>query len=691
MNLATLIAELGIVTTGLALLCAGAAVILGAYGAIRHVDRWILSARNAALMTWPLITIACAGLIVAQLTGQFHIQYVWAVTQTNEPAFFKVTALWGGQPGSLMFWAWVMATFTGAAILLNWRSERRLMPWMIVFASGTLMFFLLLVVGFESPFARLWQLPSGEIVASVLQPASAVAFFPADGQGLNPLLRHPGMVIHPPMLYSGYVSMTIPWAFAMAALASGQLNTNWIRATRRWTLVAWLFLSLGLILGGRWAYDVLGWGGYWGWDPVENAALLPWLTGTAFLHSIMIQEKRGMLKSWNMFLIIFTFLLVILGTFATRSGIVASVHSFAQSNIGWPMLVFLGVMIGICLGLWVWRSQRGDLKADHKVESFISRESVFVMNNWLFIGIAVMVLWGSYAPIFSEMFTGEKITLGADYYRAIVIPLFGALYVLMGIAPLVAWKKASVQMLGRAVQVPLALTAATIIVLFITGTRDGGALFSYGLIIFAGFATLYEYVKGVRARMSRGEGLPVALGRLFARNRRRYGGYFIHLGVVVIGIGIVASTVFQQETQQTLGPGESLALGNMSMVYTRAFDATADDGRDMIIADVAVYREGQFVGNIRPRKDLFGDRGSPMSIAGQYSTLESDFYVLLNNVEGNRVTFKVFLNPLVNLIWWGGIVLMIGTFIAAWPQPERELAAKVAEARTPGQLQIAGD
>jgi cytochrome c-type biogenesis protein CcmF len=687
-----MLAELGIVTTGLALLCAAFALIASAYGAYNRLDRWILSARNAALLTWPLLTIACVGLIAAQVTGQFSIKYVWSVTQTDEPVFYKITALWGGQPGSLMFWAWVMSTFTGAAILLNWRTEQRLMPWMIVFAMATLTFFLILVVCYENPFARFWQVAgAAQPIGSVFQPAGATLFTPPDGQGLNPLLRHPGMALHPPMLYSGYVGLTIPWAFAMAALASGQLNSNWIRATRRWTLVAWLFLGVGLILGGRWAYDVLGWGGYWGWDPVENAALLPWLTGTAFLHSIMIQEKRGMLKTWNMFLIIFTFLLVILGTFSTRSGIVASVHSFAQSAIGVPMLIFLALMMLGCLGLWVWRWQRGDLASDHQLDSLISRESMFVLNNWLFMGIAIMVLWGTYAPIFTDLFQGEKITLGAEYYRAVVVPLFGAIYLLMGVGPLVAWKKSSIAALGRSVRAPVALTAATIILLLVTGMQSAGALFSYGLIGFAGYTTLWEFYKGTRARMSRGENPLTALARLFARNRRRYGGYFIHLAVVIIGIGVVGSTVFQLQTQETLRPGDSLSLGNMSMIYKDAFQADAVDGRQMVIANVAVYREGQYVGDIRPRKDLFGPNDEPMSIAGQYSTLESDFYVLLTNWEGERVTFKVFLNPLVNLIWWGGVLLMIGTFIAAWPQPERDLAARVAEARAPGQLQIAGD
>jgi cytochrome c-type biogenesis protein CcmF len=688
-----MLAELGIVTTGLALICAAIAALFGAYGALNHRDRWIVSARNGLLFTMPLLSIACLSLVIAQLTGRFEIQYVWSVTQVNEPTFFKITALWGAQPGSLLFWSWMLSAFVAVAILLNWRSERRLMPWMVTFSAAVLTFFMILVVLYENPFARFWLLPgAAQPVASVFQPApEATLFFPRDGQGLNPLLRHFGMVIHPPMLYGGYVGMTIPFAFAMAALASGQLNTNWIRATRRWTLVAWLFLSAGLILGGRWAYDVLGWGGYWGWDPVENVALLPWLTGTAFLHSIMIQERRGMLKTWNMFLIIFTFLLVILGTFSTRSGIVASVHSFARSQIGMPMLIFLGICTVGCLGLWAWRWSRGELASDHRLEGLLSRESMFILNNWLFMGAALMVLWGTYAPLFTELLSGQAITLGAEYYNAVVIPIFGAIYVLMGVAPLVAWKRASLSALGKAIRVPLALTLGTVLLLIALGTHEPGAFLSYGMIFFAGYTVLWEYYRGVQARTARGESVLVALNRLFARNRSRYGGYFIHLAVVVIGIGVVASTVYQQETQQTLEVGQSITLGNMTMRYDEAFEAVADDGRTMVVANVSVFRDGQYVGQIRPRKDFFGERGMPMSIAGQYTTLESDFYVLLTNHQGDRITFKVYLNPLVNLIWWGGVLLIVGTLLAAYPDPRRELAEKVAEARAPGSLQIAGD
>ncbi len=675
-----MLAELGIITTAVALILAWYAVLSSVFGAQMRRDRWVLSARNAALLTWPLLTTACLAMIVSQVNGDFQMEYVWATTERSADLFFKVTALWGGQAGSLLFWSWLMSTFACGALVLNWRSERRLMPYVIAFTMATLGFFLILNVLVESPFSRFWQYPGEQVFVAVLQPAGALPAIQPDGLGLNPLLRHPGMVIHPPTLYLGYVGMVIPWAFAMAALASGELSTNWIRATRRWTLVAWLFLSLGLILGGRWAYDVLGWGGYWGWDPVENAALLPWLTGTAFLHSVMIQEKKSMLKVWNMALIIITFLLVILGTFSTRSGIVSSVHSFAQSPIGPPMFVFLATATLLSVGLWLYRWQRGELASEHHLESWLSRESLFILNNMFFMAITVAVFWGSYAPIFTELFMGEKITLGPPYFNSVTAPLFGALFVLMGIAPLSAWGRTSVRRLGRALVVPAVLTLLLIVLLVITGMQNVGAIIGFALIGLTGFVTLYEIWRGVKARARR-ESWPVAAWKLFGRNRRRYGGYVIHLGVVIIGIGVVGSTVFQQETQQTLAEGEALTLGRYTMVYDQLSRAVATDGRVMTVANVEVYDGSNLVANLRPRSDFFPEaRGlNQMTIAGSYSTLENDFYVLLvawEDISQSGATFKVYLNPLVNLVWWGGLILMAGTAVAAWPAPDKTRAAR---------------
>jgi cytochrome c-type biogenesis protein CcmF len=750
-----LLAEIGIVTTGLAFVAALYGLIAGLVGAQTRRDRLVISARNAALMTFPLLTVACGVLIYALLNHEYSIAYVWRTTDNATPTFYLYTALWGSQSGSLLFWSWLMSAFTFAALLLNWRSERRLMPYVIVATMGTLGFFLILNVFLENPFARFWATSAtSQPVEAVFRPsASAEVFEPVDGTGLNPLLRHIGMVIHPPMLYLGFTGFVIPFAFAFAALATGQLGSSWIRATRRWALTAWLFLSLGLMLGGRWAYDVLGWGGYWGWDPVENAALLPWLTGTAFLHSAVVQEKRGMLKFWNMLLIIMTFFLVILGTFATRSGVVSSVHAFAESEVGRPMFAFLGISLLISVVLLAWRQERGDLRGADSLDSLVSRESLFLLNNWLFLALTIVVLWGTWAEAITTILVDlglreNVINLGPDWFEYTVPPFLVALFLLMGVAPLAAWRRSAVERLGRALIIPLVLASAVAAVLFATGTDNLAALLGLWLVTFAGFATLTEIWKGVAARHRRknysysvptiavGAGLlaigligafwtNVAMTRLtdndrsnysallltvavvgtivlligvfksywteltalVARDRRRYGGYFIHLGIVVMGLGVIGSTSFQQITQQTLNVGDRLTLGDYTMQYNGLYSAQAEDGRTMTIARATVYQDGKIVEHIRPRRDTFFtfDPGqnrlvptTNMSIPGTHATISGDFYAIITFWEGNRVTFRAYLNPLINFVWLGGILLMLGTMVALWPSREPEFAAQPA-------------
>jgi cytochrome c-type biogenesis protein CcmF len=573
-----------------------------------------------------------------------------------------------------------MSGFALGALVINWRSHHRLMPGVIFYLMVTLAFFLVLVLFFENPFERYWIASDGEVVLSALIPTGATApsaqRLAETANGLNPLLRHFGMIIHPPMLYLGFVGFVIPFAFAMSALASGDLSTNWIKATRRWALVAWLFLALGLILGGRWAYDVLGWGGYWGWDPVENAAFLPWLVGTAFLHSVMIQEKRGMLKVWNMFLVIGAFSAVLFGTFATRSGLVDSVHSFARSEIGFPMLTFWASMTIISIGLILWRWNRGQLKDEHKFTSILSRESLFVLNNVIFVALIVAIFWGSFgAPIISEMFLDTTITLGLDYFNQVTPPLFLILYILMGIAPLSAWGMTSVRRLGKALAAPALMTGLfALYLVVVVGVRQMGAVAGYSIVALAGFVALWEIYRGTAARR-RGlsEGWLTAIVALFRRNRRRYGGYVIHVGVTVIGIGIIGSTLFQVETQRTLGPNESVQIDDYTLRYDELFaDQIFVDGRVADIAQLTVSRDGQELATLRPRHDRYpadsaGNPGMTMTIAGSYSTLENDFYVLLVGADSTRATFKIYINPLINLVWWGGLILIVGTFIAAWP------------------------
>jgi cytochrome c-type biogenesis protein CcmF len=505
-----------------------------------------------------------------------------------------------------------------------------------------------------------------------------------DGQGLNPLLRHPGMIIHPPMLYLGFVSFVVPYAFAMAALVARRADDEWIRTTRRWTLVGWLFLSLGLILGGRWAYDVLGWGGYWGWDPVENAAFLPWLTATAFLHSVMIQEKRGMLKKWNMVLIILTYALVIFGTFLTRSGVLSSVHAFAQSAIGRPFFGFIALTFVASLAL-LFR-EWDHLRSEHQLDSLLSREAAFLLNNLLFLGIAASVFWGTVFPMISEVVTGQKISVGPPFYNRVTGPQFAALVLLMGVAPLIAWRRASARQLGRLLLLPFAAALAVVVGLMVFGLRNGGALLGFGLSAFVAFTTLLEFGRGARARRrATGEAALTALVTLIARNRRRYGGYVIHLGVVLMAVGVVGTNFFQQETQGHLRPGEPLALGRYVMTFDRLDEFNLDDDRHVARATVSVYKDGRYVGALYPRRDYYYLAQQPMTIPGVRSSVEDDFYILLVSWEpiaADGATFKVYLNPLVNWIWAGGLVFVLGMLVAAWPDPA-EATRRVRAAALP--------
>jgi cytochrome c-type biogenesis protein CcmF len=505
-------------------------------------------------------------------------------------------------------------------------------------------------------------------------PAGAELLVQADGRGLNPLLRHPGMIIHPPMLYLGFVSFVIPYAFAIAALITGRTDDRWIRITRRWTLVAWLFLSLGLILGGRWAYDVLGWGGYWGWDPVEIAAFMPWLTGTAFLHSVMIQEKRGLLKHWNMVLIILTYDLVIFGTFLTRSGVLSSVHAFAQSAIGPLFFVFIGLtfIVSVALLLKRW----GELKSEGEMTSMFSREALFTLNNLLFILILFVCFWGVIYPLISEIVTGQKVTFGPEWYERITGPLFAGLLLLMGVAPLSAWKYSTARTLGKAAWKPFLISLAAPVIVVITGMRQPFAILGLWLCAFAASVTLYEFWRGAMARRRmKKENLLTALWRLAGRNRRRYGGYIIHLGVVLMALGIIGIEIFQTQTQGMLMQGESLTLGNYIVRYDSLANFDYKDGRNVARAVVSVFKDGKLVDELHPRRDYYYESQQQMTIPGVRSTLEDDLYVLLADwqpIASQGATFRVYHNPLVNWLWLGAFVFIFGTMVAAWPDRDPE-------------------
>jgi cytochrome c-type biogenesis protein CcmF len=659
-----------------ALYAVGAAI----YGGLKHLDNWIESARKAQLLTFPLIVLAALTLEYLMLTGDYQVQFVYNVTSSSMPFYLRLTALWGGQAGSLVFWSLLMSTFTFAVTLRKWERDREFLPWVIAVCMVTLAFFVGLALFVEDPFDRVWQV-AGVQVVSMFAPAGGVGVFPSDGAGLNPLLRHPGMIIHPPMLYTGFVSFVIPFAFAIATLITGRTDDRWIRITRRWMLVGWLFLSMGLVLGMRWAYDVLGWGGYWGWDPVEIAALMPWLSGTAFLHSVMIQEKRGLFKRWNLVLVLITYSLVIYGTFLTRSGVLSSVHAFAQSDIGPLFFGFIGLtfVISLALLLYRWPSLRSD--GENKMTSVLSREAFFLLNNLLFMGVLVVCFWGVNYPLVSELFTGQKVTVGPPFYETAAGPLFGGLLLLMGIAPLSAWGHSTFKTLGKAMWKPGLVSLAAPVVAFILGVTSPIALIAFWLCGFVASITIYEYVRAMWARhRATHESLPVALVNMAAKNRRRYGGYIIHLGVVLMALGIIGINMFQTSTQGTIAQGQSLTLGNYTITYTDFAQWDTNDGRNIARAVLDVSKNGQPLGQIYPRRDYFYESQQPMTIPGLRSTMEDDLYVVLvdwQDISSQGATFKIFHNPLVSWLWTGAIVFILGTLVAAWPDRERQ-AARVA-------------
>jgi cytochrome c-type biogenesis protein CcmF len=676
-----MIVDIGLMATWLALLGAVWAVAAALYGYWRPRARWVESARRAAIVVWPLLTLAVLSLEYALLTDDFSLRYVVNVSSRSMPTSLKVTSLWGGQEGSILFWSWLMSTFAFAVMQRRWGQERELLAPVVVVTMSTLTFFIILNLFAANPFERL-------------------AFTPADGYGLNPMLRHFGMVYHPPMLYLGFVGFVIPYAFAMAALVTRRTDTRWMRITRRWTLTAWLFLSLGLLLGGRWAYDVLGWGGYWAWDPVENAAFMPWLTGTAFLHAVMIQEKRGMLKVLNIVLITLTYLLVVFGTFITRSGVISSVHAFARSAVGPLFFGFLSLTFIASVGLLLRRLD--DLRSDNRLESLLSRESAFLFNILLFLTLAFSVFLGTVFPMVSELlvwprgggalfellekvfprgpelFSGDKITVGPAWFDRVTMPQFVLLLFLKGLAPLLAWRKQSARRLGYRMRWPFLVTVLVTGALLLSGLRHPGALFGFGLVSFVGITTLWEYGRGVVARhRAQGESWPLALWRLTTRNRRRYGGYMIHLGFVCMALGVLGTCLFKQETQGTLARGESLELGGFEITYNGLRDRPGAGDLTYIEADLTLGRDGQVLRTLKPRRDLYLDSGQSMTIPATRSTISEDFYVILAGWEGSggTATFKLYVNPLVNWLWFGGFVFIFGTLVAAWPDVEAERRA----------------
>jgi cytochrome c-type biogenesis protein CcmF len=628
----------------------------------------------------------CGCLVVASIalwkglvSHDFNIEYVAAYTSRNLPSYYIFSAFWAGQKGSLLFWAVVLSLFAAAAQLLTPRRYAHLMPYVAGVTTAVVCFFVSVMIFAANPFERL-------------------TFVPADGRGLNPQLQNVGMVMHPPMLYLGYISITIPFAFAMAALLSRRLDTGWIHAIRKWTLVSWLFLSIGITLGMWWAYVELGWGGYWAWDPVENASFLPWLTMTAFLHSVMIQEKRGMLKRWNFGLITGTFLLSIFGTFITRSGVIASVHSFTQSNVGYFFLAFL--VVAAVLSFTLLHTRWGLLEAEVRLESMLSREAAFFFNNLLLVGIAFSVLWGTLFPILSELVKGTKITVGPPFFNRVNVPLGLLLLGLTGVGPLIAWRKASTANLRRQFIGPVTAGGLTLVLLLAAGMRDFYAVVALALAGFVAGTIGQEFYRGIRARRRmHGESAVLAFARLIGRNRRRYGGYVVHTGILIYFVAF-AGMAFRRQQEATLKPGESVEMrspfGHTYRFTHLGISQYEALNRVVSAATVEVTRDGRRAGLMTSEKRQHVDSFKrptfePSTEVAIRSNLQEDVYmVFAGAVNGTEeAVYRFNLNPLVWWVWFGGMVLVFGGLITMWPGGGPVVAAP-RRAQAGYQVELAG-
>jgi len=617
---------------------------------VRRDGAFRLAAGSVSIVgQFALVTVAAMALVYALVTADFSLKYVATNSSLRTPLYYRVTGLWAALEGSLVLWEWMLVGF--AALVAWWYRERHrdLMPWILGILSAVSLFFLAVLAFASSPFEHLWPVPM-------------------DGRGLNPLLEDADMFSHPPLLYAGFVGLTVPYAFAMAALITGRLEEGWIATIRKWVIAAWLFLTLGNLFGGWWSYHVLGWGGYWAWDPVENAAFLPWLPATALLHSIQIQERRGMLKVWNLSLIIVAFALTIFGTFLTRSGVLSSVHAFSSGPVGGLFLGFLGLVLLGSFALVALRADR--LRSRPELDSMVSRESAFLLNNVVLAAVTFTVFFGTIFPLVAEAITGVKLSVGGPYFSRVTVPLFLVLLLLMGVGPLVAWRKASWDNLRRNFLWPAAGSLVVAVMLAVLGARELWTLLALTLSAFVVLTIVFDTARAAAARRAiAGEGLLTALQSLLLRNQRRYGGFVVHLGVVLVVLGITGSMNWSQEKTATLSPGESVGLGRFTVRF-EGLQVKERPTHARVEAAFRVFNDEHDMGMLSPALKFFPTQQSPIGRAVLRMGWREDLYLILSgisDVRANQATVKVLVRPLVIWIWVGGLVMVLGTILALWP------------------------
>ncbi len=640
-------AEIGRISLVVAFVVTAYLTVASALGITWRQSEVLASARRAVYASAALVSVAWGVLLYAFAVHDFSIQTVAQYNNRETSLAFSLSGAYASEEGSLLMWAWGVVLML-LLVTLQYRNRyKTIMPWVTAVMGFVATFFLALLTFVSDPFVK----------STVI---------PADGQGLNPLLQNVGMLFHPPSLYLGYVAFTVPFAFAIAALIIGQLGDEWIRLTRGWTLAAWGFLAIGNILGAQWAYVELGWGGYWGWDPVENSSFMPWLAGTAFLHSIMIQRRRGMLKVWNLALIITTFLLTIFGTFLTRSDILSSVHTFGDTGMGPAFLAMIAIVITVSVAL-IW-DRLPLLQGDNELDSLVSRESAFLLNNLLLVGAAFAVFWGTMWPVISEALRGQKATVNASFFNQVVGPILLGTVILMGICPLIGWRGASVANLLRNFRFPAAVGVIAAAASYFVGDNKIYGIVGIAACGFVVGTVALEFFRGARAKgRILGRSALLSLPALVWGNRPRYGGYLVHMGIILIAIGVIGSQGFQVQKSVTLTPGQDATIGSYRLVYN-GLSSKSEGKKDTVAASVTVYSGNQLLGTMTPSKEFYQGYDSPNTEVSIHSTPVEDLYLILNTWDNQqKAGFQLVINPLVTWIWIGGYVLLFGTIIAFWP------------------------
>lgn len=620
----------------------------------RYSGAQVEALRRSTIVVAVALLCSLCGLGYGFVTNDYAVQYVWQYSNRDMPWIYKITAIWGGMDGSMLLWCFLVALFSALVALSSSRYPRSLLPWLCSFLNSSTFFFTTITLFFTNPF-RYLKTP-------MVMP---------DGNGLNPLLQNEYMAIHPPMLYLGFTGLAVPYAFCMAALASGGTSNEWIRLTRRWTLIAWTFLTAGIVLGGHWAYLELGWGGFWAWDPVENASFLPWLTATAFLHSVMVQERKGMLKIWNVFLVVLSYALTVFGTFLTRSGIVQSVHAFASTDIGWLFLVYLAAVVVLAAALVILR--RTDLSSERTIESVLSREAVFLLNNLVLLSICFAVLWGVMFPVFSEAFTGVKQTVGIPFFNAVNVPLFLLLVFLMGVGPMIAWRRSSFGSLARTFAMPFGGAFVVAAALVWAGISDFLPLLSFSISFFVVMTILSEVSRGLGSQASATKSSaysPATIVTLFRRHRIKYGAHIIHFGVVVMTVAITASMAFKTEKEFTLAPNERISVGRFSLEL-QEFHEESTKNYQAVQAHVALRAGGrEAVEHVLVPELRFypKNKETTTEVALRMGSRE-DVYLVLAGLDetGAKASMKIFINPFQVWLWYGAIIMIIGGFVVIVP------------------------